>query len=465
MSIESIKKNDIQVEEVPVQQSKEGDITPTRRFDGGMRAWCTVAGAWLVQFCVMGLPMSFGATEAFYATVYLTGYTPSEINWIGSLQLCLMFILGFAVGKFFDAGYFHTIAITGSTIFLFGIFMLSLAQENQYYQIFLSQGLTMAIGSGIVYIPSSSVVSHHFKQRRALAMGFITTGSAVGGFVFSTMFNHFFDNKKIGFKWGIRICAFLCLVCLIAANLLMRTNYPLRRIDSKAPETSQKDLSSAPTKPKPGSLQFVLNLLRNPSYSLNIFIAFLIGLSSYAPVFSIQLFASSFPQNQHISPGLRTYLLALINLGSIVGRTVPGIIVDRLNSNTKLAICMTAAGVVALCMPLCTKAGSIVVFCVLYGIFQGSSTALFIPSVISLDKDMSTAGVRIGVTSVPLGIAFLVGTPIAGAVVQHRGSAEDPDWWAGAIYTGVSCGFIHFHWHGVCCSAILILYGTHRFYS
>jgi MFS family permease len=62
--------------------------------------------------------------------------------------------------------------------------------------------------------------------------------------------------------------------------------------------------------------------------------------------------------------------------------------------------------------------------------------ALFIPSVISLTKDMSTAGVRIGVATVPLGIALLLGTPIAGAIVQHRG-VDNPDWWAGAVYTGV----------------------------
>ncbi|KAK7453440.1 hypothetical protein VKT23_011711 [Stygiomarasmius scandens] len=443
----TVKENfRVEVNQVPVQQSEDIDavLVPRQRFDGGIRAWSTVAGAWLAQFCVIGLPMSFGATEAFYARGYLSDYTTSDINWIGSLQLCLMFMLGIAVGRFFDAGYFHAIAIVGSTIFLFGMFMLSLAKEGQYYQVFLSQGLAMAIGSGIIYIPSSSAVSHHFKERRALAMGFITTGSAIGGFVFSTMFNHFFENS-IGFAWGIRIGAFICLVCLIVANFLMRTNYP-----SKPPHISKElssnsscsSSSSATNKSQSGSLSFITTLLRNPSYSLNLLAAFLIGLASFAPVFSIELFAASYPQN--ISVGLRTYLLGILNLSSIIGRIVPGLIVDQFNRRRKgynavfmvFGICMSAAGVIALCMPLCTRAATVVVFSVLYGVFQGSATALFIPSVISLDKDMSTAGVRIGVASVPLGLAFLVGTPISGAIVQHNGT-ENPDWWAGAIYTGV----------------------------
>lgn len=50
------------------------------------------------------------------------------------------------------------------------IFMLSLAKEGQYYQVFLSQGLGMGIGTGIMYTPTSSVVAHHFKKRRSIAM-------------------------------------------------------------------------------------------------------------------------------------------------------------------------------------------------------------------------------------------------------------------------------------------------------
>lgn len=48
--------------------------------------------------------------------------------------------------------------------------MLSLAKPQKYYQVFLSQGLGMGIAVGIMYITISSVVAHHFRKRRSLAM-------------------------------------------------------------------------------------------------------------------------------------------------------------------------------------------------------------------------------------------------------------------------------------------------------
>ncbi len=82
--------------QVPVLESLDWQ---SNDFDHGIRAWgtgvycpyetsspihvVTVVGSWLVQFCIIGLPLSFGVTESFYAREYLAHYTPSQINWIG----------------------------------------------------------------------------------------------------------------------------------------------------------------------------------------------------------------------------------------------------------------------------------------------------------------------------------------------------------------------------------------------
>lgn len=50
------------------------------------------------------------------------------------------------------------------------MFMLSLAKPEQYYQVFLSQGMGMGVATGIMYTPVSSLVVQHFRKRRALAM-------------------------------------------------------------------------------------------------------------------------------------------------------------------------------------------------------------------------------------------------------------------------------------------------------
>lgn len=43
-------------------------------------------------------------------------------------------------------------------------------------QVFLSQGVGMGIGQGILFLPSLTIVGHHFKRRRALASGIVVSG-------------------------------------------------------------------------------------------------------------------------------------------------------------------------------------------------------------------------------------------------------------------------------------------------
>jgi len=53
-----------------------------------------------------------------------------------------------------------------------------------FSQIFLSQGLGMGVGMGLVFVPTASICAHHFKRRKALAMGIALSGSSAGGLVF-----------------------------------------------------------------------------------------------------------------------------------------------------------------------------------------------------------------------------------------------------------------------------------------
>ena len=68
----------------------------------------------------------------------------------------------------------------GNFLVVFGIMMLSLCKE--YWQVFLAQGICMGLGAGLLYIPSLALVSIWFDRKRALAMGVVMSGIAVGEF-------------------------------------------------------------------------------------------------------------------------------------------------------------------------------------------------------------------------------------------------------------------------------------------
>ena len=97
----------------------------------------------------------------------------------------------------------------------------------------------MGIGAGLIYLPAIAVQAHHWKARRALAMGIVITGtsdicgswlniydylgSSVGGVVYPIMLNNLFHSSA-GFAWGVRASAFLTLGILAAAVCLMSAN-------------------------------------------------------------------------------------------------------------------------------------------------------------------------------------------------------------------------------------------------
>lgn len=55
--------------------------------------------------------------------------------------------------------------------------MVSIADRSKYYQLYLSQGLGMGIGAGLIYVPSIAVQGHHWRARRAVAMGLVVCGT------------------------------------------------------------------------------------------------------------------------------------------------------------------------------------------------------------------------------------------------------------------------------------------------
>ena len=102
--------------------------------------------------------------------------------------------------------------------------MLSLAQRNQFYQVFLSQGICAGIGSGLLFVPSYAVVGHWFLRRRALAMTIVASGSSLGATIHPIMLNNLFNT--LGFGNTVRASAGLVTGMLLIACLLVRTRLP-----------------------------------------------------------------------------------------------------------------------------------------------------------------------------------------------------------------------------------------------
>ncbi|KAH0578999.1 hypothetical protein H2248_003174 [Termitomyces sp. 'cryptogamus'] len=251
--------------------------------EGGTRAWLTVLGGAMVTFCTFGVVQSFGVYQDYYTRISLNEHTPSSISWIGSMQVFFVFAVGLPAGRLFDAGYFHHCILGGSLVYIFSVFMLSLVEPHHYYQNFLAQGVGMGIGMGLMFLPSLQVTSHYFARRRSLAMGFVISGSSIGGCLYPVLLNNMFTRTS-GFGTGVRAVAFMDLGLLIIANFVMRARLPPKRGGKEGESVFKEVITDGP-------------------YLLFIFGSFLIFWGIFVPFFYLQLYAAL----HGVSPGFVRY--------------------------------------------------------------------------------------------------------------------------------------------------------------
>ncbi|KAG1731642.1 major facilitator superfamily domain-containing protein [Suillus paluster] len=391
--------------------------------EGGWTGWATAFGSFLVQFCGYGYANSFGVYEGiaihdsdyktpylldFYSQHYLTKETSSAISWIGSLNFFFLTTVGVVSGSLFDRGYFYHLIIAGSLLQSFSLFMLSLAKPDQYYQIFLAQGVGSGIASGLMFVPSATVLAHHFRRKRTVVMSAVAAGSSLGATVHPIMLNKLL-NGPTGFSNGVRASAGFISALLLIACLCMRT-----RLD--------------PPKTPVDYIVVARKCIRDVPFIVMTAATCIFQIGVYYPVFYLQLDSIK----HGIGVTLSFYSLVILNVSSSVGRVTAGFIATFTGTPllTIAATMMCAAlnfGMIGL-----SNSATVVVLGVLYGFFQGLYVAMLGPLMVFLTPDLSELGARMGIAFFVTGFGVLIGPPISGALLTSNYT-----WWIPALFSGI----------------------------
>ncbi|KAM6483641.1 putative translation releasing factor RF-1 [Trichoderma sp. SZMC 28011] len=392
--------------------STEGDATADATSepppDGGLRAWLQIVAGHLVVFNTWGYIISFGIFQPYY--MEMLNLPASAVSWIGSIQTCLLFLIGTFSGRAFDAGYTRTFLIIGFAMQVVGIFTTSVS--TTYWQLFLAQGICQGLGCGLVFAPTIANMSTYFSKKKILALSAAACGGGTGGVVFPLIAQQLIP--KVGFRWTVRVMGFVVLASSFIIISLMRTRLPPRKAGPLVDWSAFKELT------------YVL-------FAISMFITLWATYFAYyyARPYSIDRLDGS--QSTSFN------MLMIINAIGIPGRLVPAFLADRYFGAVNMFIPTILAA--AICIFAWAGVNSITgdyIWVVFFGFFGAGIQGMFPATTAGLTKDLSKAGVRIGMIFTIISVAALTGPPLAGKLVAvANGSYIGAQIWGG-VYASSS---------------------------
>ncbi|KAJ7186811.1 MFS general substrate transporter [Mycena filopes] len=355
----------------------------------------------MVNFCCYGVVTSFGVFEEHYSVNQLKDRPLSDISWIGSLQLSLVLLVGCVSGPMFDAGYLKSMIAFGGTLYVFCLFMTSISTE--FYQFVLSQGLGVGLAMGIVFSPAISTIGHHFKKYKIVAFGIYAAGASIGGTVLPIAMRRLFD--EVGFPWAVRTLAFIVLFCMSCGFVCCSRRLPPRKIDRIVD----------------------IRVFEDRAYCFLVLGITLISLGLYAPL----SYGVTYAVANGVSADLAFYSLSILNAVSLAGRLLPNLIAQRVGPINMLICSCSLAGILSFVWVSAHSTSAILAFNGVFGFASGGYVSVVPAALVSLSANANNIGLRLGTMFFCSSFAWLVSSPIQGALLKL-----DPTYRTASIFSG-----------------------------
>lgn len=251
-------------------------------------------------------------------------------------------------------------------------------------------------------------------------MGLVSGGSSISSSFLPIVLSYLVP--KIGFGWSLRVVALMMLCCYLIAMAISRTKEQPKPMKAKAVVSKLLDFHGYKDP------RYLVLSIGNFVATLGLYIPYYyIGNSSCAHLHLHQQLTGlgSYALLRHPLASIHQYLLPLINGSGFFGRVLGGYVADKTGRLNLLCPMTLLSGVFCLAMWLPDRSGSIgtvLTFVCLYGVTSGVFISVTPPAVAQISPD-DKVGARIGAFFIPTAVATLLGSPIAGMLVDE--SSQD----------------------------------------
>lgn len=389
--------------------------------EGGLKAWMVVFGSFCAMLSAFGLINSAAVFESYFSEHQLADHSPSQIGWIFSLYLFIVFFVGIQVGPLFDNYGPRGLVVVGGLCISASLLLLSLCKgerlrniwslekqlklfDEEYYQILLAYSILGGLGGALLNSPSYGAIAHFFDSRRGFATGIAATAGSIGGIVYPIMLQNLFPT--LGFAPTARILGFILLGLTVPATLFIR--------------------SRLPKKDGPTSIWPDFTVFRNPKFTLCAVGIFFMEWGLFIPITYIISYASSVQKST-----VHSYtILAILNAGSAVGRFLPGLAADRYGrfNIILITIALCFITVFGLWLPSGDSQPMLLAFVALFGFASGSNLGL-VPVCLGQLCDAREYGRFLSTAMMMASFGTLSSLPLGGAILESSGGQN----WKGLI--------------------------------
>lgn len=317
MSQEKIGDDEVIVPEIEptgyVQEVQERNDKPP---DGGY-GWVCIGACFVINGFTWGICASFGVYLSYYlANNIFEGASNMDYAFVGGSNFAAALVTGPAVNALLRMFGTRPVMYGGCVFWALGWIAASFART--LWQLVLSQGICVGIGLGMIWQPSTGVVSQWFQKKRSMAQGITSAGSGFIGVIYSLSTVHMIENLSLA--WALRITGISSFVMLVIATSLLRDRNKIIR-----PTIHPFDTTIL----KKYQVWLVLGW---SIFSLLGYMVLLYSLGNYGKTLGLD-------QTQ------AGVVITMVNLGTGIGRMFVGVISDRLGRVTVTGTCAGLSGI------------------------------------------------------------------------------------------------------------------------
>ena len=407
----------------------------SRISDAPRRARGVFYGWWLVA--ISGFTMTIATVPLYHAMAVWSVALESHFGWSrGQLGLALTFtrieggLMGPVEGYLTDRLGARRMILAG--LLILGVGFLLFAGVQNLWMFYLAF-IVMALGQGLgSWLPLMTTINNWFARRRATAMGWSNVGSRIGALLLVPAIAWAVDPEQQRLGWQLTALAlgvFTLIIAFPLTRLIRNRPQDYGQLPDGAPLSAAAGNSPTagaatgnprrrPANPESGDLT-AAQALRTPAFWL---ISFGHGFTSMV-ILAIMTHLGLLLKDKGFDVQTTGWIVTVYTATAMIFQLVGGYIGDRGSKNLALFIFSGIQAGAIVVLTLASSLLSFYLFAVLFGVGFGGRNPLT-TAIRGEYFGRASFGRILGLSTVPMNILLLIGSPMAGYMRDAQGSYD-----------------------------------------